>query len=659
MEEANICEYQPNGRKKCTKPVATSRPQEAHATLNPNRCAAHQPCKSGACHRTVGNGKCYQTSGLCQGCYGVQRQVKKQEETKQTIQNIVHNKKVPPRAVAAASILAAAYKDPKNPATPPTALRNIDEEITTGAVLENQLHTFASIPGAEIKSDNDKNDLSLEGLKVFVINGDKEKKPGTLRVVTEDGKAGHCTLDGGKKRATDGDSKPPPKKSKNKNHETKIQCGLFAIFRDAKGKAFEEKYLASKSTRNLLFVDSFKDVDFEEETEKVNVNKVVDHYVLGSDGVVKIQGKAEYFQMNLGQHPASVSKTVHGKAARWFEEEYDDWAQERVKKGGEVTREAIEEEFELRGWRLVFHNPTIEEIADDNEKFRGRFPRQNGEEFDAGSHELPHISDDTHYPTTNIDAIRSLESDEQPPMFHATYHVVRGGADNRFVHADADSPWSKEHLNSNYRFNLDEFLAKNNLSDLVKLQGGKVKAIGYGSKDGPLKEAVMAYLNECQSKPPCLTGSVYLADKVLDSTNPDNAEGPPLAYSPHVTPAKADNRRAYISASLTKCLRRFRTKRGWGQHYGWRRKYGDKATVCIIDRKFWPLIERVGCTGVGQNDLGSCVLPLQISTIYEVTWKSVNLHDSTWRKIRENGKWIAKEDQVELTYDQVIATAAN
>ena len=223
-EETKVCDHKPIGKKKCEKPVATSRPETAgNATLNPNRCADHQPCRNSGCHRSVGASSTYQKFGLCSKCYGPQRAIEKQEEKKQTIQNIVHNKKLPERTVAGASFLAAAYNDDQNLLSPPTALKDIDRDITTDDVLENQLTSLeASVPEVEIKSDsNNKKDFTLDKVKVFVINGDNEEHPGTLREVIEDGANGFCTLEG---------------------KDTKINCRLFAILRNALGKEIEKKY---------------------------------------------------------------------------------------------------------------------------------------------------------------------------------------------------------------------------------------------------------------------------------------------------------------------------------------------------------------------------------------------------------------------------------
>lgn len=208
---AKVCDYTPRGRKKCEKPVATSRPQEANATLNSNRCAGHQPCKNSGCQRIVGQQATFQKSGLCSKCNSVQSAVEKQEEKKQTIQNIVQNKnnKLPARTVAGASFLAAAYNDDQNKLSPPTALKDIDRDITTDDVLENQLYSLESVPEVEIKSDSNnkkKKAFSLDGVKVYLLNGDDEDYPGTLRTVIEDGAVGQCTLEGIDKRSPAGSS---------------------------------------------------------------------------------------------------------------------------------------------------------------------------------------------------------------------------------------------------------------------------------------------------------------------------------------------------------------------------------------------------------------------------------------------------------------------
>lgn len=114
------------------------------------------------------------------------------------------------------------------------------------------------------------------------------------------------------------------------------------------GKQIEEEYLDSKSMRDLLFVDSFDDIDFEEKTQRFNVSKTVDTYVLRSNGKVG-KGPSHRFQIYMGSHPVSVWKEVQGKGSTWFEEEYSEWAQEKVKKGEEVKQEDIEKEFEQRG----------------------------------------------------------------------------------------------------------------------------------------------------------------------------------------------------------------------------------------------------------------------------------------------------------------------
>ena len=302
----------------------------------------------------------------------------------------------------------------------------------------------------------------------------------------------------------------------------------------------------------------------------------------------------------------------------------------------------------------AFRRPTLDDEEGDDERFRARFPRVNGEQFDSSNHGMSQLLDNTMYPSTNIDVLVRLPTNVRPPMIHTTYHGPRGGQNTQFP-----SVGNRVRKNENYRFCKNEYIGTLlhirgvDWNYLVTHYGQRLQYMGYGA-GGTLEDALNEYLDQCNGMP-CLIGAAFLRNRLLDHTNQDNAHGPPLSYSPHVTPQKAQKPRAYISGSLTKCLRRFRTKDGWEQYYGWGRQYGDRATVCIIDQIFWPLIERVGCTNSDQNDLGSTLLPLQISTIYEVTWISASLHDSTWRKIREHGQWIPRAQQQVLTYNQVNA----
>jgi hypothetical protein len=296
--------------------------------------------------------------------------------------------------------------------------------------------------------------------------------------------------------------------------------------------------------------------------------------------------------------------------------------------------------------------PSERDQVNDDLLFGRRFPTFLDETIDTSSHDLKTLlAISAQYSSAHIDTLKSLSPKSRPPMIHVTCHRPLGGEDCR--------P-SVDDRNQNYRFIKAEFTEKSDELDVLAQRFGAIlqeQPFGY-SPNGPHLDALNAFLDDLEGTP-CVLGSVYLADKVLDANNPDNAQGPPLNYSPHVIPQKAHNKRGYISGSLTKCLRRFRTKNGWVQYYGWGQRYGKRATVCIIDRKFWPFIERVGCTGVGQNDLGSSLLPLQISTIYYVTWNSVNLHDSTWRKVFDKGVWISTADQVELSYDDATAEVSN
>ncbi len=275
-----------------------------------------------------------------------------------------------------------------------------------------------------------------------------------------------------------------------------------------------------------------------------------------------------------------------------------------------------------------------------------------GEQFNPNSDEICHLFDestchlfdDSTLAGMAIDSIGRLpDNNMKPQLKHVTNHAIRGDVSTRFQSGDNET-----HFNQNYDFNVQEFVTRldqapqmraglRNYDYLVQNYGLHLQQMNYGATR---RSAVDNFFIDCQGKP-CLVGPAYLTGKVLDANNPDNAAGPPLVYSPHVTLSKSTSTRVYVSASLPDSLIRHRTKQGWEIHYGWGREHGKRCTVCIIDPKFWPLIERVGCAnGVGdQNDLGSTLLPLQIRTIYEVTWNSAALHDSDWRKIFENGSW--------------------
>lgn len=281
-----------------------------------------------------------------------------------------------------------------------------------------------------------------------------------------------------------------------------------------------------------------------------------------------------------------------------------------------------------------------------------------GENFNPNSDALCHLLDDSTIVGMDIDSINNLTPDKRPQLKHVTNHAVRGDANTRFQSDDGLT-----HYNENYPFDTQEYLnalnqvsqirnGQSNYDYLVSNYGPHLLAMGYGTTN---ESAVHSYWNECKERR-CLFGPAFLTGKTFDQ-NQDNANGSPLHYAPHVTPSKSTSARVYVSASLPKALRRFRTKQGWEYYYGWNRQYGKRSTVCIIDSKFWPLIGRVGCANAygDQNDLGSTLVPLQIRTVYEVTWNSPNLHDSVWRKILEDGNWIPHANTHVSGYNAVNA----
>ena len=657
------CNKVVRGYRVCGRPVAKERPPQAlkaGATLIPNYCDDHQRCAK--CNCQVGPSKRHKEEGLCIDHLAA----KKDEETKAKNQQWVGLQiaKLDNRSRKVYSDMASGMN--KGAISPPTVLKGLPS-IDTENVAEWQIGKIPGMDGVTIKSSDEsagRAGPSLEGVNVIVYDGNVEpNSEPTLRTVIKD--MGPCPL-GGKKRGI----------AKVDGIDTPLHVNQFAILRDEKGSAFEKEFLNSNSTRKLLFVHSKFEVDFEEKRENTYLG--VETYLKH----LKPKGRSSHFQLCLGVIPVSEKDARRQQVREWLETKYPVWEQMRRRKNEPVEMMDIIQELTRINVSCVIYIFTsfiqyyicliitfvsvqlvkrerqvlVADEKRDDELLQKRFSRASSV---SNICELAHFFEESiAIQSTNIDALVNLPATQRPNMFHTTYHAPRGGQNNQ-----VPSVGNQVRRNENYRFSKTEYVATlsqlgnfnpsgcPNWIHLVTFYGPMLRDMDYG--DGTsFQSAVHDYLDQCDDKL-CLIGSAHLRNRQLDQTNADNAPGAPLSYSPHVTPNKANNPRVYVSGSLPACLRRFRAKNGWEQYYGWLRQNGDRATVCIIDKKFWPLIQRVGLTGLAMNDLGSTLLPLQICMIYEVTWKSENLYDSTWRKIYENGNWIPIGNQVEISYNQV------
>ena len=164
---------------------------------------------------------------------------------------------------------------------------------------------------------------------------------------------------------------------------------------------------------------------------------------------------------------------------------------------------------------------------------------------------------------------------------------------------------------------------------------------GKGYVDG-----VDSYLEECERKKYVLVGSAVTQAAQGAGLNPSHPNnGPPgsnwipfpnhVYYSPHVT-QPADNPRSYVGTSLPVRLSEHRTKSDRSHLYGEGRKHGKRASACLIEGKFKFLLQRVGLTHRCTPDLASSILPLQIHTIYEVTFNGVGVGNATFEPVYMN-----------------------
>lgn len=330
----NICGYSGGGRHKpCGCKTATSIPptaEAAGAVLDPSRCNAHQPCSLSTCGNVVSIAKFTQEAGLCHDCY----KLKRDNDTAEANQRWAKSQEVPASLNSMFSKMATTFSTGGE--TPPTLLQDKLKEkglIDTDDVKEFTLSQVAGMKTVEIKSSSDESSLSLKGLDVFIISGNIEPVLGTPRKVIEDHVNGNrVTVEG---------------------IEKTMWSSSFAIYRNEKGRAFEEKYLDSQSARNLMFVNSKDDIDFQEKTKRTMLQnlKSLPLAFLGSDGRVKIHSTTLQGTVDLGNWPESESDAAKERAMKWFRLEYKAWAKQKAseKAGEPITLNDIHNELSRIG----------------------------------------------------------------------------------------------------------------------------------------------------------------------------------------------------------------------------------------------------------------------------------------------------------------------
>eukprot|EP00984_Skeletonema_dohrnii_P027636 scaffold17263_cov147-Skeletonema_dohrnii-CCMP3373.AAC.5 len=614
-----MCDHKRGGMSRtCNMPVLTTAPADG-VTLDPTKCGNHQPCSM--CEsRVVGDKPTYQRLGICKQCKTGKK--RKDEEAAEEAAQTKKLEQILPQLPERVIKRGRKVKELINNEVLSPPAGKVAGEVTTDDVVKDTVEPIVQLTLTSTTSSSDYDEIkgvkgsTLIGCKVFLIHGNHENSLGTEREVTQvnipkgGGGGTHTyTLAGIDKLHVKAD---------------------FIILRDEKGRKLEGEFLNSNSGKKFTFVDSKDGVDFMEKESRVILKRTnLPLYAMEKDGSVvvrsKLGGKAK---IGLGLVPKSENDDAIEKASRWLDGTgYTNWAKlEAEEQGGKlVGLEAIKKQMERLGLRYERNStpegpPKIPEDEDDRH-FHGRFTRPADEDYDMDSDELRHVLN--YKGCANVDFIANLNDNEKPSLFHTTCHAGRGGANMRFMSGD-----NIERKNQNYHFNMADFIDNQTDEDwahLVSHYGPRLRNMGYGGAGATNESALRAYLEECNNKQ-CLMGTAYLQGRQLDQSDPNNDNGSPLNYAPHVTNRKLNNPRVYASGSLTKCVRRFRTKRGWERHYGWGRPHGKRCTVCITNRKFWALIER-----------------------------SVNLHDSTWRKICENGNWILRANQVDLTYNQANA----
>ena len=108
-----------------------------------------------------------------------------------------------------------------------------------------------------------------------------------------------------------------------------------------------------------------------------------------------------------------------------------------------------------------------------------------------------------------------------------------------------------------------------------------------------------------------------------------------MESSPHVY-RPGDNQLAYVTTNGGRALSRHRNKGDRNHLYGWLQQYGKRARHNLIEGKYIMLCNRVGLQHNSTTDLACCPLPLLVHTIYEVTWKSANIHNADYELVFSN-----------------------
>ena len=146
---------------------------------------------------------------------------------------------------------------------------------------------------------------------------------------------------------------------------------------------------------------------------------------------------------------------------------------------------------------------------------------------------------------------------------------------------------------------------------------GALSSLGFTSMN--------SYLEKCEDYGICLQGSIHVK---TDVSLPDKLE-----YSPHVLPQEADNLRCYVGTNAARRLMGHRTKSDRQHWYGNARAYGKRACMFLIEGRWKELMNRVGLSHNSTGDLASSILPIPVHIIYEVTWKSLGVHDAIFNKV--------------------------
>ena len=147
--------------------------------------------------------------------------------------------------------------------------------------------------------------------------------------------------------------------TKLRGRELGVRNSNIAVLRDKISASYEQRYRkalkgSGKLKANIKFYDSADDVPVEK-FEQVRIQKKFYKASLDKNGILKYKDEVYMSKINLGMMTAVQKKDIVAEVKHWLTNEYEHWLKNQIRERGTVTKEDIQNEFELRGVRVCIY----------------------------------------------------------------------------------------------------------------------------------------------------------------------------------------------------------------------------------------------------------------------------------------------------------------